>query len=124
MGALNHLNKYFYKYRYRLMLGMLWVALSNLFAIFPAQSVRIVIDLIKENLATYRLFEGSQLNAALYHFIGITILYFSVIIIGLALLRGFFMYMMRQSLIVMSRLVEYDLKNEIFNHYQILGQNF
>ena len=106
------------------MLGMLWVALSNLFAIFPAQSVRIVIDLIKENLATYRLFEGSKLNGALYHFIGITILYFSVIIISLALLRGFFMYMMRQSLIVMSRLVEYDLKNEIFNHYQILGQNF
>lgn len=103
---------------------MLWVALSNLFAIFPAQSVRIVIDLIKENLATYRLFDGSQLNTALYHFIGITILYFSIIIIGLALLRGFFMYMMRQSLIVMSRLVEYDLKNEIFNHYQLLGQNF
>ncbi len=124
MGALSHLNKYFYKYRYRLILGMLWVALSNLFAIFPAQSVRIVIDLIKENLATYRLFDGSQLNTALYHFIGITILYFSIIIIGLALLRGFFMYMMRQSLIVMSRLVEYDLKNEIFNHYQLLGQNF
>ncbi len=124
MRALSHLNKYFYKYRYRLMLGMLWVTLSNLFAILPAQSVRIVIDLIKENLATYRLFEGSQLNAALYHFIGITILYFSVVIIGLALLRGFFMYMMRQSLIVMSRLVEYDLKNEIFSHYQTLDQNF
>ncbi len=124
MRALTHLNKYFYKYRYRLFLGMLWVTLSNLFAIFPAQSVRIVIDLIKENIATYKLFDGSKLNSALYHFLGITILYFSVIIIGLALLRGFFMYMMRQSLIVMSRLVEYDLKNEIFNHYQTLGMNF
>lgn len=124
MGALSHLNKYFYKYRYRLLLGMLWVALSNLFAIFPAQSVRIVIDLIKENLAIYRLFEGSNLHDNLYHFVGTTIFYFSAIIISLALLRGFFMYLMRQSLIVMSRLVEYDLKNEIFNHYQLLGQNF
>ncbi len=118
MRSLKHLNKYFFKYRYRLLLGMLWVALSNLFAIFPAQSVRNVIDLIKTKTSEQGISNTSSDS------INTILLKFVFIIVGLALLRGFFMYLMRQSLIVMSRLVEYDLKNEIFNHYQSLSQNF
>jgi len=95
-----------------------------LFAVFPAQSVRMAIDLVVENLSTYQLFKGTELNDAVYSRVGFVIIYFALLITLFALIKGFFMYLMRQTLIVMSRLVEYDLKNEIFNHYQQLPQSF
>lgn len=95
-----------------------------MFAVFPAQSVRMAIDLVVENLSTYQLFKGTELNDAVYSRVGFVIIYFALLITLFALIKGFFMYLMRQTLIVMSRLVEYDLKNEIFNHYQQLPQSF
>ena len=106
------------------MLGLFFVTASNLFAVFPAQSVRMAIDLVVENLSTYQLFKGTELNDAVYSRVGFVIIYFALLITLFALIKGFFMYLMRQTLIVMSRLVEYDLKNEIFNHYQQLPQSF
>jgi ATP-binding cassette subfamily B protein len=82
------------------------------------------IDLVVENLSTYQLFKGTELNDAVYSRVGFVIIYFALLITLFALIKGFFMYLMRQTLIVMSRLVEYDLKNEIFNHYQQLPQSF
>ncbi|MES2779479.1 MAG: ABC transporter ATP-binding protein [Bacteroidota bacterium] len=124
MKALKHLNKYFIKYKVRFILGILFVTASNLFAVFPAQSVRIAIDLVQENLATYKLYAGTSLQPAVYKQVGFIIIYFSVLVMLFALIKGFFMYLMRQTLIVMSRHVEYDLKNEIFNHYQNLPLSF
>lgn len=124
MKALKHLNKYFYKYRVRFILGILFVTASNLFAVFPAQSVRIAIDLVQENLATYKLYAGTSLQEQVFQQVGFIILYFSALVMLFALIKGFFMYLMRQTLIVMSRHVEYDLKNEIFNHYQHLPLSF
>ena len=95
-----------------------------MFAVFPAQSVRMAIDLVVENLSTYQLFKGTELNDEVYSRVGFVIIYFALLITLFALIKGFFMYLMRQTLIVMSRLVEYDLKNEIFNHYQQLPQSF
>ncbi|MDZ4668229.1 MAG: ABC transporter ATP-binding protein [bacterium] len=123
LKALRHLNKYFYRYRVRLLLGILFVAASNLFAIFPAQLVREAIDLIKSNLnqiATANKVEKENLSAALAQ----SVLYFTALVILFAIIRGIFMYLMRQTIIVMSRHVEYDLKNEIFAHYQSLDQTF
>lgn len=124
MKALKHLNKYFYKYRVRFVLGLIFVTASNLFAVFPAQSVRIAIDLLLENLSTYKLYAGTPLEADVYEQVGLIILYFAALVTFFALVKGFFMYLMRQTLIVMSRHVEYDLKNEIFNHYQQLPLAF
>lgn len=124
MKALKHLNKYFYKYRLRFILGILFVTASNLFAVFPAQSVRIAIDLVQENLTTYKLYAGTSLQEQVFEQVGFIILYFSALVMLFALIKGFFMYLMRQTLIVMSRHVEYDLKNEIFNHYQQLPLSF
>lgn len=124
MKALAHLNKYFYKYRVRLILGLLFVTASNLFAVFPAQSVRIAIDLVEENLNTYKLYAGSGLQDEVYKQVGLIVLYFAGLVLIFALIKGFFMYLMRQTLIVMSRLVEFDLKNEVFNHYQQLSLSF
>ena len=95
-----------------------------MFAVFPAQAVRIAIDLVQENIYMYNLYAGSILQVEVYKQLEYIILYFAAIIIFFALVKGFFMYLMRQTLIVMSRLVEYDLKNEIFNHYQQLSLSF
>ncbi len=124
MKALKHLNKYFYKYRLRFILGLVFVTASNLFAVFPAQSVRMAIDLVIENLSTYQLFKGTELYDDVYAKVGLVVIYFALLITAFAFVKGFFMYLMRQTLIVMSRHVEFDLKNEIFDHYQQLPQSF
>ena len=124
MKSLKHLNKYFYRYRYRLILGMLFVIISNLFSAFPAKAVSLAIDLLLDNLYTYKLFESTNLQVAVSLNVTKVVLIFAVLIIAFALIRGFFMFLMRQSIIVMSRLIEYDLKNEVFNHYQLLSPSF
>ncbi|MFM1970513.1 MAG: hypothetical protein RL731_335 [Bacteroidota bacterium] len=120
---LRHLRKYFYKYRIRLILGVLFVASSNLFAIFPAQSVRDAIDLIKEKLQNIQGQTGAA-KQSIIDSLGADILYFTFLVIAFAIIRGVFMYLMRQTIIVMSRHIEYDLKNEIYAHYQKLDQGF
>ena len=124
MKSLKHLNKYFYRYRYRLILGMLFVIISNLFSAFPAKAVSLAIDLLLDNLNTYKLFESTNLQDAVSLNVTKVVLFFAVLIIAFALIRGFFMFLMRQSIIVMSRLIEYDLKNEVFYHYQLLSPSF
>jgi len=124
MKSLKHLNKYFYKYRYRLILGMLFVIISNLFSAFPAKAVSLAIDLLLDNLNTYKLFESTNLQDAVSLNVTKVVLFFAVLIIVFSLIRGFFMFLMRQSIIVMSRLIEYDLKNEVFYHYQHLSPAF
>lgn len=119
LKALTRLNPYLYKYRRRLALGIVFVTASNLFAIFPAQLVRNAIDLIKDLLLSYPE-KGeavkSELSSSILYFAGLTILF--------AVIRGLFMYLMRQTLIVMSRHIEFDLKNEIYRHYQELDPVF
>jgi ATP-binding cassette subfamily B protein len=125
LKALKHLNKYFLKYKVRLLLGVIFVAASNLFAIFPAQLVRKSIDLIKSHLEDLVQAKGNNtLTHKLGEDLGSAILYFTFLVIAFAIIRGLFMYFMRQTIIVMSRKIEYDLKNEIFNHYQLLDQTF
>lgn len=97
---------------------------SNLFAVFPAQSVRIAIDLVQENLKLFNLYQGSVLGTEVRDHIILVLVFFSSLVLVFALIKGAFMYVMRQTLIVMSRHIEYDLKNEIFSHYQKLSMSF
>lgn len=125
MKALRHLNKYFYKYRYRLVLGMLFVIISNLFSAFPAKAVSAAVDeLVKylQQITSKNLTEIQIKDATTY--LTKQVIWFALLIVGLTLLRALFMFLMRQSIIVMSRLIEYDLKNEVFAHYQILSASF
>jgi len=97
---------------------------SNLFSVFPAQAVGRAIDLIKEKLVLYVQQTAVDSTNTLQEELNTSILYFSGLILLFALIRGAFMYLMRQTLIVMSRKVEFDLKNEVFAHYQQLSQAF
>ena len=124
MKELSYLNKYLFKYKRRLSLGLLFIIVSNVLAIIPAQIVRRVINLVEENIALYHIFDGFSLQESIYAVFGGSILIYGVAILVLALLRGFFTYLTRQTIIVVSRLIEYDLKNEVYAHYQSLPMSF
>jgi len=124
MKDLAYLNKFFYKYRWRLIPGILFVAISNVFAVLSAQVVRVAFDLVTENISTYQLFSGFNRQAVIYSIFGSSLLLFGSLVLILALLRGLFLFFMRQTIILMSRHIEYDLKNEIYHHYQELSLAF
>ena len=124
MRSLAYLNKYFYRYRYRLLAGMIFVIVSNFLAIFPAQIVRHVFDVIANTLTLYKTAYGFSLQGDITIQLTNQCFMFGLFVIVIALLKGVFMYFMRQTIIVMSRLIEFDLKNEIYAHYQELDQAF
>jgi len=124
MKELAYLNKFFYKYRWRLLPGILFVIISNLFAVLPAQVIRIAFDLVNENIAIYKLYNGFEKQEMFAVIFGQSLFFFGLIVFLLALLRGVFLFFMRQTIILMSRHIEYDLKNEIYEHYQKLSMAF
>ena len=124
MKSLRHLNKYLLKYKWYLILGTLFTFISNLFGVVPAQIVRYALDLVKETIDLYFLFDGFKLQTSIYEFFAFSILLYGILILVLALLKGIFLFLVRQTLIVMSRNIEFDLKNEIYQHYQTLPLSF
>lgn len=124
MKELQYLNKYLLKYKYHLILGAIFIIISNIFAIFPAQIVRYAFNLIQENIALYKLFGGFESQALIYKSFGSSIFFYGTIILVMALLRGVFLFLVRQTIIAMSRHIEFDLKNEIYEHYQSLPLSF
>lgn len=124
MKDLFYLNKLFYKYRWRFIPGIAFVILSNLFGILPAQVVRVAFDLVTENIKVYRLFNDFNRQEIIYEIFGQSLLFFGLLVLLLAVLRGIFLFLMRQTLILMSRHIEFDIKNEIYQHYQQLSMAF
>ena len=86
--------------------------------------IRQALDLVMENVNMYRLFDGYETQAELFSILGQALLYFGGLVLFLALIMGVFMYFMRQTIIVMSRLIEYDMRKEIFSHYEKLSLSF
>lgn len=124
MKSLAYLNKFFYKYRWRLIPGVLFVIISNVFGVITASIIRIAFDLVTGNISLYHLFSGYDRQAVIYSIFGESTLFFGSIVLALALCRGLFLFLMRQTIILMSRHIEYDLKNEIYAHYQLLSLAF
>lgn len=124
MKALKYLNKYLLKYKWYLILGIIFTVISNLFGIIPAQLVRYALDLVGETLDVYYLFDGAALQSELYDSFAFTILLYGLLILAMALLKGIFLFLVRQTIIVMSRHIEYELKNDIYKHYQTLPTSF
>lgn len=122
--ALASTNKYLFRYKWHFLGGVLFVALSTLLAIFPAQIVRYSFDLVGEGIDLYHLYAGTEAQSGVYALFGRNVLLYGILIVTMALLRGIFLFFMRQTLIVMSRLIENDQKNEIYQHYQSLPLSF
>ncbi|RMG69421.1 MAG: ABC transporter ATP-binding protein [Bacteroidetes bacterium] len=124
MKTLFALNPYLWKYRRRLLLGVLFVALSNVFAVYPAQVVRSAINMVGEILKVFHLFAGFAPEAALQGLLIRSLLVFGLLVVAMALIRGFFLFLTRQTIIVMSRLIEYDLRADLYDHLQSLSLTF
>jgi ATP-binding cassette subfamily B protein len=112
MKNLAALNKYFVKYKWRLLLGILFTSTSNLFTVMQPDVVKKVLDVVQKDIEQHVPVSGKY------------ILECGLLLLGLAIMRGIFMFFMRQTIIVMSRHIEFDQKNEIFNHYQKLHSHF
>jgi ATP-binding cassette subfamily B multidrug efflux pump len=120
MNDLKYLIKYYKKYRYRFFIGVFFVVISNIFALYPAKYTRMAFDKAKEAIDAQ-----DQIAATVdYGELTQTLVFFGVMVILFAILKGVFMFFMRQTIIVMSRMIEFDLKNEIYSHYQKLDLSF
>lgn len=124
MKDLAHLNKYLKKYKWHLISGTIFIIISNFFGIVPAVIVRYSFDLLQRSYDIFKSFAGFDLQSGTYELFASSIFILAVLILISALLKGVFMFLMRQTIIVMSRHVEYDLKNEIYEHYQSLPLSF
>jgi len=124
MNHLYVLNHFFWKYRWHFLGGIFFVSLSNYFRVLQPQAIREALDLVVNNLSLYRNFENSSLQIGLKIILGRQLLLFGLFVLLFAGLMGLFMYFMRQTIIVMSRLMEYDMRKEIFDHYQVLDLAF
>lgn len=124
MKHLRFLNKYFYKYKWWIIPGVFFVIISNIFAVIPAQVIGHAFNLITENIQVYNLFSGFNRQAIIYDIFSYSLFYFGALVLFLYLVRGLFLFFMRQTLILMSRHIEFDMKNEIYAHYQELSLGF
>ncbi|NUM50376.1 MAG: ABC transporter ATP-binding protein [Flavobacteriales bacterium] len=124
MKSLSYLNKYLFKYKYHLLLGTFFVIVSNIFAIYPAQYIREAFDFSGESIKQYNLIANETDKLLKKEAIIKAAIWYGFLVLLMSLLKGLFTFFTRQSIIVMSRLIEYDLKNEIFNHYQNLNTSF
>ena len=113
MQHLKYLNKFLWKYKKILLLGLIFILITNIFAIYPAEFVRNALDGLLEKL-------NSQNNDD----VSFILLKYGLLIVLFAILKGIFLYMTRQTIIVMSRKIEFDLKNEVFDKYQALSIAF
>lgn len=140
MKHLRVLNKYFWKYRWHFSLGVVFIVASNYFAVLAPQITGYVVNQVEyhirqminlssvasnpdhsyDPLVQWIAAKFENLHTDFVHII----IYASLILLLMALLRGFFMFLMRQTIIVMSRHIEYDQKNEIYTHYQQLDAQF
>jgi ATP-binding cassette, subfamily B, multidrug efflux pump len=118
------LNKYFVKYGRHLLLGILFIFISNYFQALQPRMIRQALDLVVENIALFRLYDGFENQALVFSNFGKVLLFFGLLVVGLALLMGAFLYLVRQTIIVMSRLIEYDMRKELFAHYEELNISF
>jgi len=118
---LKYLNKYLFKYKWRLLLGTLFVGLANYFQVLVPKIIGDALNYITEKVQN---FSAQSADTKFYDLFGSDVIKYSAIVIGFALLNGFFMYCMRKTIIVMSRLIEYDIRKEIYNHYQSMDLAF
>ncbi|MBN9294139.1 MAG: ABC transporter ATP-binding protein [Flavobacteriia bacterium] len=114
MNSLRYLNKYLLKYKWRIWLGILCIIASNLFGVMMPKVVGDAVNGFKDDIAAHvpanDILWGTFMIAGFYMLLNIG--------------KGFFLFLTRQTIIIMSRLVEYDLKNEIYEHYQKLDFGF
>lgn len=143
MKHLKEVNKYFLKYKWRFLLGIIFIIVSNYFGILTPQVTGYIIDKVQIKINETQSGQevltktfSKEYDPLVKAFIQVAesrireqnftwlVMICGITLLVLALLKGFFMFFMRQTIIVMSRLIEYDQKNEVYQHYQQLDAAF
>ena len=124
MKHLAYLNKFFWKYRWRFLLGIVFVGLANWFRVWQPKVIRNALDTVVSQVKFYNEHGGIAAHPEAMSELSTKIAWFGAAVIGLALMMGLFMFFMRQTIIVMSRLIEYDMRKEMFAHYEKLDLAF
>src|SRR5699024_7078495 len=106
--------KYLWRYRGRLALGILFVLLSNIFAVIQPKMISQALDLVLQDVKTVHLAAGFEVRNQIISNLTYNLLTYGILVISFALLMGIFMYFTRQTIIVVSRLIEYDLRRDIY----------
>lgn len=114
MKELQYLNKYFIKYKFHFLLGIIMTIASQIFSLYTPKLISKSFKIIED-------FHGNKISADL---VKTELIYNIIWILVTTLIAGVLRFLMRQTLIVMSRHIEFDLKNEVFRHYEVLDQNF
>ena len=124
MGPLARLNPFFWKYKRLFIPGLLCAVASAIFSILVPIVVRHAIDSIPGFVRTYRLYQGTELAPMFYGEFFRSLLLFAAVVIALSLVSGLFGFLMRQTVVVASRHIEFDLRNQLYSHLQTLSQGF
>ena len=124
MGPLADLNKYYWKYKHLFIPGLLCAIVSAGFSVAVPIVVRIAVDSIPRLVNLYHVYEGTPAESYLYANFFVGLLSFGLIIIGLSLLSGTFSFLQRQTVVVASRHIEFDLRDALYDQLQRLSQRF
>ncbi len=122
MKSLAYLNKYLWRYRWRFLLGIIFITASTIIQAFLPDYAGRAVDDFNGFLGEFKSNNDPDnylSEVIIPHAILVLLIY-----IGLAIIRGVFVFLMRQTIIIMSRYIEYDLKNDIYDQYQVLSQSF
>ncbi|MBK8700827.1 MAG: ABC transporter ATP-binding protein [Saprospiraceae bacterium] len=122
MKELQYLNKFFLKYKWRLLLGIAFVTASNYFGILIPQKIRDALDFVQSKVQESK--STTTVAGQLGETLSNTLLFFGLTVITYMVIKGLFMFLMRQTIIVTSRLIEYDMRKELYDHLQTLDTAF
>ncbi len=118
--SLATLNPYFWKYKYRLLSGMVFILIGNFFKVYPSDWVKQAVNLIESTAKSYQISPQAVAVDSFYH----DLFTYGMYILGATLMSAICTFFMRQTIVVMSRHIEYDLRNAMYAHYQKLDQYF
>jgi ATP-binding cassette subfamily B protein len=124
MGPLSRLNHFFWRYKYLFVPGLLFTMVSAGFQITVPMVVRQAVDSIPRFVRLYTLYDNTPVQAELYAYFFLALVLFALVIILLSGISGLFMFLMRQTMVVASRHIEYDLRNDLYDHLQRLSSSF
>lgn len=124
MKELSYLHKYFLRYKWHLFGGIIFVMSANILKVISPRILGFAVDMVAENINFFNSFDGFELQNLLKASFNKKLLIFCLVYFAAALISGVFTFFMRQTIIVMSRLIEFDLKNDIYKHYQALDLAF
>ncbi|WP_094551431.1 ABC transporter ATP-binding protein [Rubricoccus marinus] len=124
MSPLRRLNPYIWRQKWRMMPGLFFALVSALFALVVPIVIREVVDAVPRMVAIHRLFGGTATQEALFGDFRLALILAALVVIGLSLTSGVFIFAMRQTVVVASRHIEYDLRNRLYSHLQTLSGDF